>query len=125
MSLEFKDLKPNNLVYEGTSKYVRITSYYLYTWELNYSECSDYNPIPINEKTLSDIGLSSLSKKRNWYEFDNYDISVFSINTNGQCAIYTGKWINIRKLEYIHQLENLVYILFNKELKIKDEIKLN
>ncbi len=120
VELEFKSLKPNNLVYTKDSDYKRISAYDLY--ELDLIQLSlGYKPIPINEKTLKDVDLVCLGKKRNWFDFDNYGIPHFSINTDGRPSQYIHTWVNLKKIKYIHELENLVYVLFDIELKLKEE----
>lgn len=87
-----------------------------------------YKPIPLTEEWLVKFGFykDSDRKKGNitYYQNDfkedawEYDIEVDSSNDEICCwLVKEGK--AIKRIKYVHQIQNLFYVFFNIELTIK------
>lgn len=73
-----------------------------------------YRPIPITEEWLLKLGFEKVNRvfyKNDFgYEFGFINRAVLKNGDN---------YILITHIEYIHQLQNLYFSLFNKELQVK------
>jgi hypothetical protein len=76
-----------------------------------------YDPIPIDEEWLIDFGFE---KDGNWYDIDD---SAFGVNIKeGRVAFKSDYnnyiWVSVKIPKYIHQLQNLYFVLTGKKLTI-------
>ena len=77
--------------------------------------CEEIKPIPITEEWLLKLGFVS-----NPYQ-DRYEIGK-DIKLHVECDKTKGEvmlWIeDLSHIKYVHQLQNLCYLMFNEELTI-------
>ena len=79
-----------------------------------------YFPIPVTEDRLHEMGFHCLGKKRNWFDKTLINGMEISLSIEGTFAIMIkGEYINLKTgLQYIHQVQQIVYILSEECLKI-------
>ena len=70
------------------------------------------NPIPLTEEWLIKFGFEN--KREKWlFEKNGLVINI----GNHNCTMHCGN--SIKAVDYVHQLQNLYFVLTGKELKIK------
>jgi hypothetical protein len=73
----------------------------------------DVNPIPLTEDWLIKFEFQK-SENHSWFDKD-----FISISKSNSLSIYSREWFNMdKKIEYVHQLQNLYFALTQKELTI-------
>jgi len=80
-----------------------------------------FEPIPLTEEWLLKLGAKQYmfdDIKTNEYMFNKW-FTVSLVNEQGFCQLcLSNRYLPVH-LEYVHQLQNMVWILTNKELTIK------
>lgn len=90
----------------------------------DYHDEKDYKPIPLTEETLLKCGFV-----RELYYFNAYDINVEGyylddihiILYNDKyilCGEYDGMVYEMREISGLHEIQNLYYELYRKELEV-------
>lgn len=116
--MEAKDLRIGNLISSKMSGILTIESM------PNNIDMSRYEPIPLTEYWIKKLGFFCYGKKRSWYDIIISKGYEMSINTDGKISIgQNGNWTTlnfINKMEYVHQLQNIYFVLTGEELIIKN-----
>jgi hypothetical protein len=124
--IQAKELRIGNYLLNYENKVIRINKWDFVGYRDNYGNIYSFdksNPIPIDEKWLTDFGFRDLnyvfvlnaSRKKllvNW--------STRIVSSNIRNGFYLNKYKHIK---YIHQLQNLYFALTGKELQLKDNTK--
>ncbi len=90
----------------------------------DFAEYEDLQPIPLTEEWLLKFGFEP-----NAYGYvigkDNFNIHIW-LHDDGlirdielSSTMISGAYPKIENFKYVHQIQNLYYILFNEELTIK------
>lgn len=83
--------------------------------EFEWTECSNIEPIPLNEAWLIKFGFL----KRNGYGFNKTDFDLLAFKVADSIG-YNFRFYGLNvEVKYVHQLQNLYFCLAGKELKIK------
>jgi hypothetical protein len=81
-----------------------------------YGDCSVYDPIPLTEEWLLKFGF----REQPLDEITIYRFNGLTLNANAKThysATYKGGFIKF--VLYVHQLQNLYFVLTGNELEIK------
>ena len=78
---------------------------------------SEYNPIEITEEILLKFGFTQFLKNNYWYRIA-FGSKILNISISGNLEIenINGNCINIGSIDYVHQLQNLYFVLTGEEL---------
>lgn len=125
--IEAKDLRVGNLVMyrssEGDTPYV-IDAYEIHECE-NYPNKFNLNhyPIPLTEEIVAENVLETIDLTLDKYiglhvSPDGVYPILFS---TAEVASEQNQSIGLERINYVHELQNLVWALFKKELEIKIE----
>jgi hypothetical protein len=78
---------------------------------------SDYQPIPLTEEWLLKFGFEKSDNNFDWYIKDNYCVSFLK---ELDLIVFKIKFqtVDICKIKYVHQLQNLYFALTNEELTL-------
>ena len=134
--IQAKELRIGNYVYDGNSELAQVSSIVdgainyeldygnLWTNEVCYFE--NINPIPITEEWLLKFGFS-INKKTcvHIFEFeidDKVNFAVFLYDDEKEALFIknsarSSKIIFKKRIDYVHQLQNLYFALTQKELE--------
>tara|TARA_R110000787_G_scaffold46422_2_gene112672 strand:+ start:587 stop:946 length:360 start_codon:yes stop_codon:yes gene_type:complete len=75
----------------------------------------NYKPIPLTEEWLLKFGFVFTKISQGFNQYRNGNVLQLSITPNGFEFFFNYKWINIKN---VHQLQNLNFALTNEELKL-------
>jgi len=81
---------------------------------------SQYEPIPLTEEWLIKLGFEKLTDSNDGFKNTTYTYTKgvsFIVHFDG-VRLSTNFWIGNEK-HYVHQLQNLFYVLSGEELKLK------
>ena len=89
----------------------------------SFSKWFDYReikPIPLTEEWLLKFGFYSKNKKIGWWENDKFSF----IGRLSGCILHfhlivNDMFVEIIRIQYVHQLQNLYFALTGTELKIE------
>jgi hypothetical protein len=132
--MKTNELRIGNLVnYNNLANSVRgIDETYIELFDNTYAYIDNIEPIPLTGDWLEKFGFKSIDKQSNLF----YSSKLIRITlptsrcTSGVCYVsvrgckvfnnenYFRAGINL-KIKYVHQLQNLYFVLTGKELKIK------
>ena len=105
----------------------------IYNEEHGYSPCNEFNPIPLTEQWLLDLGLEKYTGRYGVY-YKHYALDGFRVwlprdiygwgYTVGRKDFETGDtyWVK-NEVRYVHQLQNLYFALTQEELILKGRIE--
>lgn len=99
----------------------------------DFIENDIYKPIPLTEEWLEKFGFERYSnqayKSLKWtlddtgFVSDWFYLKRTHINTNGIFTVEAFKFgSKLRRLDYVHQLQNLYFALTGEELEIKEKV---
>lgn len=109
--MEANELRIGNLVFDKkNNRFKEIT---IIKGDFNYNLY--YEPIQLTKKILLDSGFKE-TKPCGWYEKDG--ISLFSPAINPPEFEFCNE-ISTKIIKYVHQIQNLFFVLKDKELIIK------
>ena len=128
--IEANELRIGNYVYDANNELTKVNSIVdgAINYELDYGDCyfGNINPIPINREWLLKFGFS-INKKTcvHIFEFeidDKVNFAVFLYDDEKEALFIknsarSSKIIFKKRIDYVHQLQNLYFALTQKELE--------
>lgn len=107
--LKASDLRIGNLVYDSTGNTTIVESIVPEHERVRFG-------IPLNEEWLVKFGFQRSSKTK--YHIKGMTL-VFHINSNQWIFGYTHELSRLKKVHYVHQIQNIYHALTGGELTIK------
>ena len=111
--IKASELRLGNLVYELTSGQFREVS----QWDYEADSFDLLEPIPLTEEWLLKFGF------KQWKDCKRWSSKTVLIYTNRTELFYYGKARTRICIEYVHQLQNLCFVLAGEELTLTDKNK--
>jgi len=120
--MKASELRIGNLVYNKEENIVYVNTNHLTL--LLYGIENEFKPIPLTEEWLLKFGLEdkktcfNLSRK----EILGHDFGDFAVSKydDTQMKVWRGhKYIGVCHVQYVHQLQNLYFVLTGEELTFK------
>jgi hypothetical protein len=111
-----KELRIGNLVYAPSGNVISVTA----TWikeqaQCDLSNCEYLKPIPITVERLLKFGFIKFLKT-DIYQLNDTKVEIIGDNKHG-FGFNHGERL-LKRISYIHTLQNLVFFLEDKELEI-------
>lgn len=130
--MKAEELRIGNIVYwigenHNKKSECEISGHTLFTMQNSKDYLSMHSPVPITTEWLNDnIGANKyITAIYEMYMKDGSSLA-FNINDDGlnielydACESTTDCPVKLRPIKYIHELQNLVYVLSGEELKMK------
>jgi hypothetical protein len=120
--MKLRDLNENNLVeIKGTEKIVKIESFnrnvIFFEGRNNGKYLSEIKPVELDLIKLIIIGFKKNDPKKQEYQIsiDNY---IITLKVTDVSIYFMVNWAQSKEIEFVHQLQNLIYELTNKELEV-------
>jgi hypothetical protein len=108
-----------NLIAEGHEKEPDTFKWDLEDYEFYYDRMDFIKPIPLKEEWLIKFGFKKL-RDRERFELEKFTIDLYS-EFFPKGRVYYNSWAIIeKKIDYVHELQNLYFCLTNKELELCD-----
>ena len=82
----------------------------------DYPNWDEIEPIKITVEWLEMLGFKQ-NKFDSVYEIDNCQIEIYFFDNESRCTVCVDSVIN-KKIEYVHQLQNLYFSLTGSELTV-------
>ena len=126
MKLNAKDLRIGNyLMYNFKNKGPQMVELCFNDFKYGLEfDIEDYKPIPLTEELLIRLGWVFNTDAKCYEKFPGGDSRLFlykkEVNNSFDMFNYVLKAIICKDIKYLHQLQNLIYSLTNKELTLKD-----
>ena len=96
----------------------------IYNEEHGYSPCNEFNPIPLTEQWLLDLGFNQNIETQWYIHFDNMCLTLYEDLPQYIVEIHDMEMdkssIFLMSIQYVHQLQNLFFALTQEELILKE-----
>ena len=86
------------------------------------SKIEDLKPIPLTEEWFLDFGLIQSFEDLKGCYVDKFDMYIFTFSNNHEYDVFKSGYeedLYLTSIKYIHELQNLYFILIGEELTIK------